>query len=121
MSIVKTNYNRSTVEQRCRTVKHIEMPRMFNFSRVDLRSNQMLKIYRMWSSMPNKFAVHQIGRPARMAHSIRLWLETQLEFRAGRMFVIEAVHLCSAPNFKGMQCTVLSMVLCTIKTLEVIL
>ena len=49
-----------------------------------------------------------------MAHSYRLGLVTW-GYRSGRIFVIVAVHIQCSKVFKGMECTVLPMVLCTIK------
>ena len=43
-----------------------------------------------------------------MAHSVRLWLET-------RMFVITAVYIQRCKLFKGLECALLFMVLCTRK------
>ena len=40
---------------------------------------------------------------------------TGFEFRSGRMFVIEVVHIQSFKLFKGLECAVLSIVPCTIK------
>ena len=50
-----------------------------------------------------------------MAHSIRLWLETGFESWSGRIFVIEVVHIQSSKLFKGLECAVMSMALCTIQ------
>ena len=41
---------------------------------------------------------------------------TDFEFRLGRMFVIELVHIQGSKLFKGLECAVLSMVLCAIKS-----
>ena len=61
----------------------------------------------------------QALRPAPMAQSARLWLETQmycgLESRTGRIFVIGVVHIQCFKLLKGLECTVLPVVLCTIK------
>ena len=43
-----------------------------------------------------------------------------LESRPGELFVIEVVHIRCSKLFKGLESAVLSMVLCTLKTLEVI-
>ena len=68
-------------------------------------------------------AADNIIFPAPMAHSVQLWLErcTGFASRSGGRLVIEVVHnihihvgLCSK-LFKGLECAVLSMVLCTIK------
>ena len=48
-----------------------------------------------------------------MAHSILLWLETLLGSNPGR--VIEVVSIQCSKLFKGMECAVMSMALCTIK------
>ena len=51
-----------------------------------------------------------------MVYSIRLWLETQIgSGRSGRIFVSEVVHIQCSKLFKGLKCTVLSMILCAIK------
>ena len=48
-----------------------------------------------------------------------LWLElllgTGFESRSSRKFVIDAVHIQCSKLFKGLECAVLSMVLCTMK------
>ena len=56
-------------------------------------------------------------RLAPMAHSVRLWLETQMywvRIPAGLDICHRVVIQCSK-LFKGLECAVLSMVLCTIK------
>ena len=52
-----------------------------------------------------------------MAHSYRLGLETlqyRFESRSGRIFVIVTVHIQCSKLLKGLECTVLSVVLYTI-------
>ena len=56
--------------------------------------------------------------PPPMAHSYRLRVVSwgyQVRIPVGRIFVIVAVHIQCSKLFKGMECTVLLMVLCTIK------
>ena len=53
-----------------------------------------------------------------MAHSILLWLEiraTGFKSWSGWMLVIEVVPIQCSKLFKGMECAVMSMALCTIK------
>ena len=40
---------------------------------------------------------------------------TRLESRSGRIFVVVVVHTLCSKHFKGMDCTLRPMVLCTIK------
>ena len=52
-----------------------------------------------------------------MAHSVWLWLElesTGFESRLDRIFVIQVVYIQCSKLFEGLECAVLSMVLCTI-------
>ena len=66
-------------------------------------------------------AADNIIFPAPMALSVQLWLKRGTGFasRSGGRFVIEVVHSIHiglySKLFKGRECAVLSMVLCTIK------
>ena len=58
--------------------------------------------------------------PAPMAHSYRLRLVTWMfESRSGRIFVIVVVHIQCSKLFKCLEFTVLPIVLCAIKSLDV--
>ena len=51
-----------------------------------------------------------------MAHSVQSWFETQIywvRIPVGGIFVIEFVHIQCSKLFKGLECVVLSVVLCT--------
>ena len=69
------------------------------------------------------FVLHRcsiILLPSQVADLVSLWLEIQMhrvEIPAGsdRLLVIMVVHMKFSKLFKGLECTVLSMVLCTIK------
>ena len=63
-------------------------------------------------------AAYYVLRQAPMAHLARLGSKlrgTGFESRPGRMFVIGVVHIQCSNLFKGLECTVISMVVCTIK------
>ena len=83
----------------------------------------LYKCYTMFCICWVVYAENYQIRPVPMAHSSGLGLVTwryqvrryRFESRSGWIFVIVVVHIQCSKLFKDLQCTLLSMVLCTIK------